>query len=79
MTRKETGGGYHKYINYKMFAIAVTAFVLLLAMPTPPGMRDVGVEYAAGEHRVLEFISHRLFNAPYAEVSQWNGSRVSPK
>ena len=40
--------GYDKYINYKTFGIAAGIFVIILVMPTPDSMLDVGVEYSMG-------------------------------
>ena len=63
--------GYDKYVNYRTFAVAVGAFVLLLLIPTPDSMLDVGVEYSAGKQYVLDFYSRELFRRPYHQVQQW--------
>jgi len=68
---KAKATGYLKYVNYKTLAIAAAAFVLLLVIPTPASMLDVGVEYSAGRDRVLDFFSTELFGKPYDEVDQW--------
>ena len=46
--KREKPSGYDKYINWKLFVLPVGILVLLLAMPTPKSMLDVGVEYAFG-------------------------------
>ena len=68
-TAKPTG--YDKYVNYRMFSIAIGLFVLLLAIPQPASMRDVAVEYSAGENAVLDFYTQELFGRSFTEVEQW--------
>ncbi|MCJ7629961.1 MAG: DASS family sodium-coupled anion symporter [Longimicrobiales bacterium] len=63
--------GYDKYVNYKTLSIAVALFALLLVMPVPSSMRDVAVEYSAGEGEVLDLLSQELFGRPFNEVEQW--------
>jgi len=63
--------GYDKYVNYKTFGIAVGAFVAMLLVPTPRSMREVGVEYAAGRHYVLDLYATKLFGKSYSEAAQW--------
>ena len=43
-THKPTG--YDMYTDYKTFSIAAGGFVVLLLVPAPDSMVDVGVEYA---------------------------------
>ena len=62
---------YDRYINYRRFAIAVAAFVLLVLMPIPHSMRDVAVEYTMGRRYVLDQLSEQLFGKPAAAVEQW--------
>lgn len=63
--------GYDKYVNYKTLAVALGLFGLILVVPIPSSMRDVAVEYAAGEAAVLEMLAQELFGAPLTEVEQW--------
>jgi len=63
--------GYDRYVHYPTFLIAVGLFALLLAIPVPSSMRDVAVEYAAGEEVVLDFYARELFGRPFNEVEQW--------
>ena len=48
--------GYDKYVDWKMFIIPVVLLGLILAMPTPYGMKDVGMEYLVGPKMVKNFI-----------------------
>ena len=63
--------GYDRYVNYKMLAIAVAAFVLVLVLPIPKSMLDVGVEYALGQEYVLNYYSQQLFSKDLADAEQW--------
>ncbi len=63
--------GYDKYVSYKAFSVAVALFALLLVVPMPHSMRDVAVEYSAGEEVVHDFYARELFGRAYTEVEQW--------
>lgn len=63
--------GYDKYVDWKMFIIPLVLFGLILALPTPYGMKDVGMEYRVGPKMVKNFISNKLFNAQSNDVEQW--------
>ena len=63
--------GYDKYIDWKMFSIPVVLFFVILALPTPYGMKDVGMEYNVGPSAVIERIGLDLFGQPRAELAQW--------
>ncbi len=63
--------GYDKYVDWKMFSIPVVLFFILLLIPTPNGMKDVGTEYRVGPKAVTEYITQTLFNSPKADVEQW--------
>ncbi len=62
---------YDRYIDYKRFSIAVAAFVLIVAIPTPSSMVDVAVEYTHGEKYVLDFFTRELFATPANDAEQW--------
>ena len=49
--------GYDKYVNWKIFFIPVALLFVVLLMPTPYGMRDVGTEYRIGPKAVVNFIT----------------------
>ena len=63
--------GYDKYVDWKMFSIPVTLLFLLLLMPTPYGMKDVGTEYRVGPKAVIEHITQTLFDTPSTDAQQW--------
>jgi len=63
--------GYDKYVDWKMFSIPVVLFFVLLLMPTPYGMKDVGTEYRVGPKAVIEHVTQSLFNQPSADALQW--------
>ena len=63
--------GYDKYVDWKMFIIPVVLLGLILMMPTPSGMKDVGMEYRVGPKVVKNFITKKLFNAQSNDVEQW--------
>ncbi len=63
--------GYDKYVDWKMFSIPVVLFFVLLLIPTPYGMKDVGTEYRIGPKAVIEHITQTLFKRTSADVEQW--------
>ncbi|WP_028322614.1 SLC13 family permease [Desulfatiglans anilini] len=69
--KREKPSGYDKYINWKLFIFPLGILVLLLAMPTPKSMLDVGVEYAFGPKYVQEFFAGELFGEQTEELQQW--------
>jgi sodium-dependent dicarboxylate transporter 2/3/5 len=67
--RKATG--YDKYVNWKIFFIPVALLFVILLMPTPYGMKDVGTEYKVGPKAVVNFITTTLFNKKSVNAEQW--------
>jgi len=63
--------GYDKYVDWKMFSIPVVLFFLLLLMPTPYGMKDVGTEYRIGPKVVIGHITQELFGTKASDALQW--------
>lgn len=63
--------GYDKYVDWKMFSIPVVLFFVLLLMPTPYGMKDVGTEYRIGPKSVVDHITQTLFGSPSQDAQQW--------
>ena len=63
--------GYDKYVDWKMFCIPVALLFLIMFLPTPDGMKDVGTEYKVGPKAVINFITQELFNAKASDASQW--------
>ncbi len=68
---KEKPSGYDKYINWKMFAFPLGLLILILLMPVPKSMMDVGVEYSMGPKYIQEHFSKELFGKPTTELEQW--------
>ena len=74
MAGKPRTSGYDKYVNHPVFVLIVVAFALLLLMPTPESMRDVGLEYALGRQYVLEYYARELFGTTYNQGEQWQAA-----
>ena len=69
--KKKKGTGYDKYVDWKIFSIPVALFFIILALPTPSGMKDVGTEFNVGPTRVVNMITQELFGSDGADVAQW--------
>jgi solute carrier family 13 (sodium-dependent dicarboxylate transporter), member 2/3/5 len=63
--------GYDKFINWKLFSIPLTLLILLLIIPTPSSMLDVGVEYSMGPKYVQDYFASELFQKPIDDLEQW--------
>jgi sodium-dependent dicarboxylate transporter 2/3/5 len=68
---KKKLSGYDRYINWKFFVIPLGLLLLLLFMPLPNSMLDVGVEYAFGPKYMQEFFSKELFAKKSSDLAQW--------
>ena len=71
MKKSKPVTGYDKYINWKLFIIPVVLFFTVLAIPTPDGMKDVGMEYHVGPKAVINHITMALFQQESTSVEQW--------
>lgn len=71
MKKSKPVTGYDKYINWKLFIVPVVLFFLVLLMPTPHGMKDVGMEYQVGPKAVVNHITRTLFQKESHAVEQW--------
>jgi len=69
--KKQKVTGYDKYVDWKIFSVPVVLFFLILLLPTPYGMKDVGTEYRIGPKAVVGHITQRLFEEKSTEVDQW--------
>ena len=69
--QKRKATGYDKYVNWKLFSIPVVLFFAVLFLPTPYGMKDVGVEYQVGPKAVVGFLTQELFGQDRSNVEQW--------
>ena len=63
--------GYDKYINWRLFAVPLGLFLLILTIPTPDSMLDVGVEYSMGPKYVKSFFAQKLFGKSTTDLAQW--------
>nr|WP_319494769.1 DASS family sodium-coupled anion symporter [uncultured Desulfobacter sp.] len=63
--------GYDKYIDWKIFIIPVVLFFVVLFMPTPYGMKDVGMEYTIAPQKVVSYITSELFSVKSEDAAQW--------
>ena len=68
---KKKSRGYDKYVDWKIFSIPVALFFLILMLPTPYGMKDVGTEFNLGPKRVINFYTEKLFTKTISDAEQW--------
>ena len=73
---KKKATGYDKYVNWKLFAIPLALVTLLMLMPTPKGMLDVGVEYSMGPKYVMNYFATDLFGKQTNDLNQWQAQLV---
>ena len=62
---------YDKYVNWKLFIIPVILFAVILAMPTPYGMKDVATEYKVAPKAVVNYLTKEMFGQSSSDVEQW--------
>jgi sodium-dependent dicarboxylate transporter 2/3/5 len=63
--------GYDKYVNWKILIVPVILFFAVLFMPTPNGMKDVGMEYKVAPGAVVDHFTRSLFEKSSSDVQQW--------
>ena len=63
--------GYDKYVNWKLFIIPVVLFFVILTLPTPYGMKDVGTEVKVGPGAVVKYLVSELFKKSAPDAEQW--------
>ncbi len=68
---KKRVAGYDKYVEWKFFIVPVVLFFLILLLPTPYGMKDVGTEYRIGPKVVVNSITQKLFHKKSSDAAQW--------
>ncbi|CCK80091.1 SLC13 family permease [Desulfobacula toluolica] len=71
MKKEKKVTGYDKYIDWKIFCVPVILLFLVLLMPTPNGMKDVGTEFKVGPKAVVNFITTELFDKTSSDAEQW--------
>ncbi|WP_147820728.1 SLC13 family permease [Salidesulfovibrio onnuriiensis] len=68
---KKKATGYDKYVNWKLLIIPVVLFVTILILPTPQGMKKVGMQYSVGPKVVTNYISQQVFGTSSSDGAQW--------
>lgn len=68
---KKKATGYDKFVNWKLLIIPVILFLVILALPTSQGMKQVGMQYSVGPKVVTNYLSNEVFGAGSAVVEQW--------
>jgi anion transporter len=68
---KAKATGYDKYVNWKLFIFPVVLFVAILLLPTPQGMKDVGMQYSVGPKVVTNYLCEQLFQKKSSDCEQW--------
>ncbi len=63
--------GYDKYVNWKILIVPVILFFAVLFMPTPNGMKDVGMEYKVAPGAVINHLTTALFGKSSSDAQQW--------
>ena len=71
MKKKQKVTGYDKYVDWKIFSIPVVLFFVVLFIPTPYGMKDVGMEYTVASDVVIEHFTKTLFGKSASDAAQW--------
>ena len=74
--KEKVVSGYDRYINWKLFSIPLGLFLIMLLIPTPKSMLDVGVEYSLGDKYMRESLSQELFGRSTGELEQWQVQAV---
>jgi len=68
---EKKASGYDKYVDWKLFFIPIVLFFVILVLPTPYGMKDVGTEVKVGPKAVVNFITGELFKNESGDAPQW--------
>ena len=63
--------GYDKYVDWKLFSIPLVLLFVILIIPMPYGMKDVGTEYRIGPKAVISHITQALFGTSQSDALQW--------
>jgi solute carrier family 13 (sodium-dependent dicarboxylate transporter), member 2/3/5 len=71
MEKKKQLTGYDKYVDWKVLIVPVILFFAVLLMPTPYGMKDVGMEYQVAPGAVVDHLTTSLFGKSSSDAQQW--------
>jgi len=75
-SRSVKATGYDRYIDWRLFAIPLGLFILILLIPTPRSMLVVGAEYSLGPNVVGEHFAREVFATDYGQLNQWQVQMV---
>ena len=68
---KKKATGYDKFVNWKLLIIPVVLFAAILLLPTPQGMKKVGMQYSVGPKVVTNYLCEQLFQKSSSDCDQW--------
>ena len=68
---KKKATGYDKFVNWKLLIIPVVLFTAILLLPTPQGMKKVGMQYSVGPKVVTSYLCQELFQKKSSDCEQW--------
>ncbi|WP_319543261.1 DASS family sodium-coupled anion symporter [uncultured Pseudodesulfovibrio sp.] len=68
---KKKATGYDKFVNWKLLIIPVILFTVILLLPIPDGMKNVGMQYSVGPKVVTQYIAQEVFGKKSADCTQW--------
>ncbi|XXJ20674.1 SLC13 family permease [Desulfovibrio caledoniensis] len=68
---KKKATGYDKFVNWKLLIIPVVLFAVILVLPTPQGMKKVGMQYSVGPKVVTNYLCQELFQKKSSDCEQW--------
>ncbi len=71
MEPREKKTGYDKLVNWKILFLPISLLILIIVLPAPKSMKDVGLEYAVGPKAVTSFFTQSLFSKVHTEAEQW--------
>ena len=75
-SKKPRATGYDRYIDWRLFAIPLGLFIIILTVPTPTSMLQVGAEFTLGPHLIEEHFAQEVFGREFAELNQWRAQVV---
>ncbi|HSN54292.1 MAG TPA: DASS family sodium-coupled anion symporter [Candidatus Sulfomarinibacteraceae bacterium] len=75
-TKDSKPTGYDRTIDWRLFAIPLGLFILIMLMPTPRSMLRVGAEFSLGPTLVRDHFAREFFGTDYAELNQWQVQTV---
>lgn len=68
--------GYDRYIDWKLFALPLGVFIIIMLIPTPQSMMRVGAEYTLGSKYVREYLAGQVFQEKFTELNRWQSQMI---